>query len=63
MDDVRLMHGFHDFEPDEGIRWTKGDALLPGGWFNGLSGEITLTLHLSGTTFYVDDGAADSEAA
>ena len=31
--DASLCTGFHGYEPDEGIRWTTGDALMPADHF------------------------------
>ena len=62
-DDGRLGHGFHDYEPDEGLRWTNGDALLPSVLFDGLTRALSLTLYFSGSTSYPDEGAAVQAAA
>ncbi|MBO0906163.1 Hint domain-containing protein [Jiella sp. MQZ13P-4] len=43
-DDSRLTLGFHPLEGD--WRWTTGRALLPAALWEGLSGEVTLTLDL-----------------
>ena len=51
-DDDRLTQGFHDYEPDEGIRWTSGDATLPQEAFAGFAENTMLELHLGGATTY-----------
>jgi Hint domain len=53
-EDVRLTRGFWGFEPVEGIRWTNGDAVLPGGLFEA---AVEFTVVLGGATLYPDDGA------
>ena len=50
-DDARLVDGFHDFEPDEGLRWTNGDAELPASLFE-TSKETELFLETAGLTYY-----------
>jgi hypothetical protein len=54
-DDAVLTEGFHDFEPDNGIRWTDGDASLPRTLLAGLGGPVEIILRLGGRTAYVDD--------
>jgi hypothetical protein len=51
-DDPALGEGFHGFEPDDGLRWTNGDAGLPAGLFAGLDGPMVLESHVAGTTSY-----------
>ena len=48
------LEGFHAFETGEGIRWTDGDALLPGHLFEGLDGAFDLELLLGGRTQYIE---------
>jgi hypothetical protein len=55
-EDARLTEGFHPFEAAEGIRWTNGDALLPGELFAGFKGEFEVAINLSGATSYVMEG-------
>ncbi len=57
-----LVSGFHAFEPDNGIRWTDGDAIVPAELFTGMSGPSMLMLHLGAATQYPDDGAVDVAA-
>jgi hypothetical protein len=57
-DDDRLADGFHDFEPDNGWRWTDGDAAVPAALFAGLTGPLECVLNLGGTTCYLDEGEA-----
>ena len=51
--DPRLAHGFHKFEPDPGLRWTNGDAVLPAGLFADLHGLIELVLQVGASTRYI----------
>jgi hypothetical protein len=50
--DRRLVEGFHDYEPAGNMRWTTGDALLPGQLFPAFNGAVELVLQLSGSTSY-----------
>jgi hypothetical protein len=54
-DDARLTDGFHEFEPDNGFRWTDGDAAIPPELFAGLGGPLEVALRLGATTRYVHD--------
>ena len=60
--DRHLTQGFHRFEPDGGIRWTNGDASLPGRLFAGFAGPMELAIELGCTTRYLDDHAASRAA-
>jgi len=51
-----LTEGYHAFEPDNGIRWTNGDAVVPADLFADVTGPCTLVLHLGGGTDYLDNG-------
>jgi hypothetical protein len=51
-DDPRLVDGFHSFEPENVIRWTDGNARLPGELFDDFSGPVTLELLIGGATNY-----------
>lgn len=51
-DNNQLVNGFHDYEPDECLRWTNGDAELPASFISGASEEAELLLQLAGTTSY-----------
>ena len=53
-----LTDGYHAFEPDNGIRWTDGDAAVPAELFADMRGSGMLIVHLAGTTQYLDDGGA-----
>jgi hypothetical protein len=55
-DDALLADGFHAFERETGLRWTDGDAVLPGTMFAGFAGACEVVVHLGGTAVYVDDG-------
>ncbi|WP_158925222.1 hypothetical protein [Acidisphaera sp. S103] len=48
-DDALLTAGFHAFEPETGLRWTDGDAMLPATMFDGFQGPSELVIHLGGT--------------
>jgi hypothetical protein len=50
-----LIHGFHAFEPDNAIRWTDGDAVLPVRLFDGFFGQIEIVIECAGTTRYIDN--------
>ena len=50
--DPTLSEGFHGFEPDNGLRWTDGDAALPEALFDGLDGSKKLVLYVGATTSY-----------
>ena len=52
--DPALADGFHAFEPDNGLRWMDGDALLPIDRINRFTGPRRLVVHLGGSTSYVD---------
>ncbi|HUN41184.1 MAG TPA: Hint domain-containing protein [Acetobacteraceae bacterium] len=54
-DDPRLTRGFHGFEPELGVRWTDGDAVLPVELFESFSGLIDVELYLGGATRYPAD--------
>jgi hypothetical protein len=54
--DPSLVSGFHAFEPENGFRWTDGDALLPSWVFDTFAGPLELSLHLGATTCYPDEG-------
>ena len=54
--DACLRDGFHGYEPDEGIRWTNGNALLPTDLFSDCSMPIDIELLISGATRYLDEG-------
>ena len=47
--DPLLRDGFHGYEPDNGFRWTNGDADLPASLFGGAA---ALDLYLQGDTLY-----------
>ena len=55
-EETTLAEGFHAFEPDNGIRWTDGDAEIPKELLAGIDGPCMLMLHLGGATQYLDDG-------
>ncbi len=61
-DDERLADGFHMFEPDNGWRWTDGNAALPEILFEGMTGVLTVELHVACTTQYLDDRDASQAA-
>ena len=51
-DNPTLCHGFHAFEPDNGFRWTDGNAVLPASLFAGAGKNCELELHVASTTHY-----------
>jgi hypothetical protein len=56
--DPRLQQGFHDYEPDNGCRWTDGDATLPTTLLAGFDRPTELTLSLGGRMRYPDYGVS-----
>jgi hypothetical protein len=54
--DACLRDGFHGYEPDEDIRWTNGNALLPADLFTDCSMPIDVELLISGANRYLDEG-------
>ena len=56
--DERLIVGYHGFEPNQGFRWTDGDAAIPASLFAGLSGPIDVLVHIAATAWYRADGMA-----
>lgn len=50
--DPSLTHGFHQFEADEGIRWTDGDARLAAGRLLDCAAPCVMELVLGGATRY-----------
>ena len=61
--DPALTEGFHGFEPDIGLRWTDGDAVLPAPLFEALEGPGELVLHVGATTSYPILAEAAARAA
>ncbi|MBS0640561.1 MAG: Hint domain-containing protein, partial [Proteobacteria bacterium] len=55
--DPRLAEGFYGFEPEIGVRWTGGDALLPAALWRGFGAGAELQIWLNGRTFYPDEPA------
>jgi len=55
-DSPLLTNGFHDYEPDNGFRWTSGDAVVPATLLEGFDGAIDVVLTIASTTRYVDFG-------
>jgi hypothetical protein len=51
--DALLAEGFYAFEPDNGLRWTDGNAGLPQALFKGFDGPTELVLHVGCTTQYL----------
>jgi hypothetical protein len=56
-DDAILDEGFHAFEPDNGFRWTDGDATLPAGIFDGFTGPLVIELTVADTTHYLEEAS------
>ncbi|HET6235806.1 MAG TPA: Hint domain-containing protein [Acetobacteraceae bacterium] len=61
--DESLAEGFHTFEPDNGFRWTDGDATLPTTLFADIEGACQLDLLVGGTTQYPVFRGVDERAA
>jgi Hint domain len=55
-DDARLTDGFHEYESNNGFRWTDGDAAIPPELFASFSGSLEVVLQLGATMCYVDEG-------
>jgi Hint domain len=55
--DASLCTGFHGYEPDEGIRWTTGDALMPADHF-ACTGPFDVEITTGGATSYLDEGTS-----
>ncbi len=55
-DAASLIDGFHGFEPDNGLRWTNGDAAIPAELFAHMTGPGMLVLHLAASQRYPDSG-------
>jgi hypothetical protein len=51
-----LADGYHAFEPDDGVRWTNGNATIPAELFKGMPGPATLKIITGARTRYLDDG-------
>jgi Hint domain len=50
--DDSLSQGFHEFEPNDGLRWSDGDAELPAALFGSFEGPLELVVHLGSATQY-----------
>lgn len=50
--DESLADGFHPFEPDNGIRWTDGNAAIPVSLFAGIAGPCQLEVLVGGSMKY-----------
>jgi hypothetical protein len=57
-----LTDGWHAYEPDNGARWTDGDAAIPAQLFARMSSTGMLILHTGPTTQYIDDGGVEAAA-
>jgi len=55
-DSPSLTNGFHEYEPDDGFRWTSGDATVPATLLEGFDGAVEVVLTVASTTRYVDFG-------
>jgi hypothetical protein len=62
-EDTALSQGFHGFEPENGFRWTNGDAVVPGALFSRMGGLAELEVHLGGVAQYVADADEAMAAA
>ena len=61
--DGALEAGFHAHEPDNGYRWTDGDALLPLAWFVNFESSSELLLDVRTMPQYPGDTAPEVRAA
>ena len=55
-DDASLVDGFHMYEPENGLRWTDGDAMVPAAILEQFGGSITVELLIGCTTSYPLEG-------
>jgi hypothetical protein len=55
-DAASLADGYHAYEPDNGVRWTNGNAAIPAELFSGMPGPATLKVVTGARTRYLDDG-------
>ncbi len=55
-DDGLLGVGFHSFEPDNGFRWTNGDAVIPAEAFTDFTGPVEIVLTVASTMHYLYEG-------
>ena len=55
-DDPTWIDGFRDFEPNDGLRWTDGNATIPTALLRFFEGPLDLTLHVGGMTRYLAGG-------
>jgi hypothetical protein len=62
-DDDRLVEGFHGYEPEDGLRWTDGDAVLAADLFEGFAGWVEVVLYVCGMTRYLAEAARGRVAA
>ena len=60
---MSLDNGFHVFEPNNGFRWTNGDAAVPAALFTHANGSATLVLHIGAPMRYPDHGHSISASA
>ena len=60
-EDTALAEGFHAFEPDNGFRWTDGNAVLPASLFAGRHGACHM--RPGGATWYPLLEAAEGSIA
>jgi hypothetical protein len=51
-EDALLQDNFHDYEADNDIRWTYGDAGVPASLFEEFAGPLEVSLRLGGKTCY-----------
>lgn len=54
--DNRLTEGFHEFEEDNGFRWTAGDAAIPTELCDGFTAPLELVVQVAATARYFADG-------
>ena len=61
--DALLAAGFHEYEPDNDLRWTNGDAALPAALFDGFDGDLWLAVHVGCTAQYALGEETEERAA
>jgi hypothetical protein len=62
-DDERLTAGFHEYEPEDRLRWTDGYAELPIEAFARFDEGAEVTVYLGGATRYLDSREAAEQVA
>ena len=61
-DDDRLTEGFHLFEPENGFRWTDGDAVVPRSLLGDVTGPAYVVVDVAMVARYLAEAAAAQAA-